>query len=445
MHVDRMHIENFRCFAKHTFQFDPHFNVLIGENGTGKSALLKAIRVAIASWFLGIKDRHAVGIRNNDVRMVGRAFDGGEFTFEKQWPVTISAEGVVNAFKTNKAEDKLAWSRSLNGPNGKTTRKNAAPIREYAEEADRRVRTGKEVTLPVLAYYSTSRLYLEPRRTQRRQRTPDKKDLSRFVGYRDCIDKRLDTKALEAWMKRQSLIAWEEGRSSTLYRLVRRAITRMVENASDLRYSPQREEVVVVFDDNEVYPLDYLSDGQRTTLTLVGDLATRMVRLNPHLGECSLFKTPGVVLIDELDLHLHPTWQRHIVCDLQDTFPQVQFITTTHSPQIISEVKPSALTHLRFTPEGIEVHRPQQAYGLDSNWILESLMGTSERPDKAKDLIEHVEKALYDGELRTAHTELEKLRNLLHGDDPDVVRLESSIMNLRSLANEANPEKSGTE
>ncbi|MGM0706284.1 MAG: AAA family ATPase, partial [Bacteroidota bacterium] len=148
-------------------------------------------------------------------------------------------------------------------------------------------------------------------------------------------------------MKRQSLIAWEEGSSSTLYRLVRTAITQMVEGATDLRYSPQREEVVVVFKNNEVYPLDYLSDGQRTTLTLVGDLATRMARLNPHLGEDALSATPGVVLIDELGLHLHPTWQRHIVQDLRRTFPQVQFITTTHSPQIISEVEPSALIHLK--------------------------------------------------------------------------------------------------
>lgn len=246
-------------------------------------------------------------------------------------------------------------------------------------------------------------------------------------------------------MKRQSFMAWEEGHPSTLYRLVRKAITDMVEDATDLRYSPQREEVVVVFGDNQVYPLDYLSDGQRTTLTLVGDLATRMARLNPHLGANALSETPGVVLIDELDLHLHPTWQRHIVSDLRSVFPDVQFITTTHSPQIISEVEPSSLTHLRRTPNGIQVHRPQQAYGLDSNWILESLMDTSERPVEAKKCIADVERALHAGELDDARQQLEQLRDLLHGDDPEVVRLESSIMNLRSLAHEADPESSGTD
>lgn len=442
MRLDTLRVQNFRCFADHEFDISPYFNVLIGENGTGKSALLKAARIAIASWFLGIKDRHAIGIRNDDVRMVGRAFDAGEFTFEEQWPVTVEARGTVSTNGSNGTECPLVWSRSLNSPHGKTTRKDAAPIRECAEAADRRVREGDAITLPVLAYYSTSRLYLESRRTQRRKTTPDKKNLSRFVGYRDCIDKRLDTKALEAWMKRQSLIAWEEGGSSTLYRLVRTAITQMVEGATDLRYSPQREEVVVVFDDSKVYPLDYLSDGQRTTLTLVGDLATRMARLNPHLGEKALSETPGVVLIDELDLHLHPTWQRHIVRDFRRTFPQVQFITTTHSPQIISEVDPSALTHLKRTSQGIEVHRPGQAYGLDSNWILESLMDTPERPPDAKDQIKRVENALHVGDLETARQQLKELRTLLHGDDPEVVRLESSIMNLRSLADEADPESS---
>lgn len=445
MRIDTLRAQNFRCFDEHEFQFDPYFNVLIGENGVGKSALLKAVRIAVASWFLGIRDRHAVGIRNDDVRMVGRAFDAGDFTFEEQWPVTVEACGTVSTDGTRQDESVLEWSRSLNGPNGKTTRKDAAPIRECAEAADRRVREGDNATLPVLAYYSTSRLCLEPRRTQRRKTTPDKKHLSRFVGYRDCIDKRLDTKALEAWMKRQSLIAWEEGSSSTLYRLVRTAITQMVEGATDLRYSPQREEVVVVFKNNEVYPLDYLSDGQRTTLTLVGDLATRMARLNPHLGESALDETPGVVLIDELDLHLHPTWQRHIVQDLRRTFPQVQFITTTHSPQIISEVEPSALMHLKRTPQGIRVHRSQQAYGLDSNWILESLMDTPERPPDAKAQIKRVENALHAGDLETARQQLEELRDLLHGDDPDVVRLEASIMNLRSLADEADPESRRTD
>ncbi|MFO8232683.1 MAG: AAA family ATPase [Longimonas sp.] len=111
MRIDRLCVQNFRCFPDHVFPFNPHFNVLIGENGVGKSALLKAVRIAIASWFLGIKDRHAVGIRNDDVRMVGRAFDAGEFTFEEQWPVTAEACGTVSTDETRQDESVLEWSR----------------------------------------------------------------------------------------------------------------------------------------------------------------------------------------------------------------------------------------------------------------------------------------------------------------------------------------------
>lgn len=386
MRIDRLHVQNFRGFEDREFTFHPHFNVLIGDNGSGKTALLRALRVAVASWFLGIKNQSTVGIRKDDVRFVGRAFDAGEFTFEEQWPVEVTAHGVLSFADWIENEPVLQWARTLNGPKGRTTSRNARPIKKVAQEADQRVRKGEDVVLPALAYYSTSRLYLEPRRTQSRKQTPDERELSRFVGYRDCIDKRLDSKALEAWMKRQGFAAWKEGGASTLYRLVRSAIAEMVEDACDVEYNPQREQVVVVFKDDSVYPLDYLSDGQRTMLTLVGDLATRMVRLNPQLGASALEETPGVVLIDELDLHLHPTWQRHVVRDLKRIFPRVQFVTTSHSPFIVQTLDSDEL---------IALDTPVQLQTLGNEGIeriARALMGI-ERPDVSPEYEEMVEAA----------------------------------------------------
>jgi predicted ATP-binding protein involved in virulence len=113
----------------------------------------------------------------------------------------------------------------------------------------------------------------------------------------------------------------------------------MVEHATELRFDPRREEVVLLFEDREAQPFDNLSDGQRNVLALAGDIAMRMARLNPHLGEGALEETPGVVLIDEIDLHLHPTWQRHLTEDLRTLFPRVQFVATTHSPFIIQTMR----------------------------------------------------------------------------------------------------------
>lgn len=335
MVIEDLHVKNFRGFKERDFSFHPKFNVLVGDNATGKTALLRALRIAAASWFLGIKGRDSVGIRSSDVRLEGKAYEAGEYAFEEQYPVEISASGLFEESYWEDKDNHLEWKRRLNGPNGRTTRRGARKIKSLAEEADGMVRDKEDVTLPVISYYSTSRLYLEPRRTQQRRKTPDKKELSRLEGYQDCVDKRLDTKALTQWIKRQSWMAWQEGKSSKLFNVVQSAITDVVEGATSINFEPEREEVVITLGNEDAYPLDHLSDGQRTTLTLVGDLAIRAARLNPHLGERALSATPGVVLIDELDMHLHPMWQRHIVQDIKDVFESMQFFATTHSPFII--------------------------------------------------------------------------------------------------------------
>ena len=101
---------------------------------------------------------------------------------------------------------------------------------------------------------------------------------------------------------------------------------------------------------------------------MVADIARRACLLNPHLGGAVLEETPGIVLIDELDLHLHPKWQRRIIGDLRRTFPKIQFIATTHSPQLIGQVKPDEIL-LLDAEETEETRHPGQSYGMDSNWI----------------------------------------------------------------------------
>jgi predicted ATP-binding protein involved in virulence len=377
MRIDELRVVNFRGFDEHEFTLHPQFNVLIGDNGTGKTAVLEALKIAIGSWFLGIKGQKSVGIRSGDVRLVGRVF-AGEFSFEEQYPVAVTARGqiLVSGPRPDEASSlSFGWKRALRSPNGRTTSRDANNLKRVAEALDVGVRQGSAVILPALAYYGTSRLWLKPRRTERRRKTPDKRELSRFVGYRDCIDRRLDPKDLGRWMERQSRIAWEDGEVPTLYRVVRRAVAEMVEEAADVRYDPKRAEVIVVFGEHEAVPFSYLSDGQRTMLALVGDLAMRMARLNPHLGDDVLAHTPGVVLIDEIDLHLHPTWQRHVVDDLKRIFPQVQFVTTTHSPFIVQTLDEGELISLDSQAPASRLDN----LGIET--ISRSIMGV-ERPEQ---------------------------------------------------------------
>ena len=117
---------------------------------------------------------------------------------------------------------------------------------------------------------------------------------------------------------------------------------------------------------------------------MIGDIAYRMAVLNPQLGEEVLAKTPGIVLIDEIDLHLHPEWQQTILKDLQSIFPQVQFLVTSHAPSVIHSVKRENIRIL----DGGEIYVPtEQTFGRDSNSILREVMQVGERPEEIRQML----------------------------------------------------------
>ena len=179
-------------------------------------------------------------------------------------------------------------------------------------------------------------------------------------------------------------------------------------------------------------------------VALVADIAIKAVTQNNHLVPDAtqvpangalpevLAQTQGVVLIDELDVHLHPHWQRRVANDLKSTFPKIQFVCTTHSPQVIGEVAPE---EIRILDDAAGGRAPDQSYGLDSNAILEDVMGAEARNPNGERAIEAVEDALEEGDLATAREVLERLKQFQHGDTRDTARLEATINNLEVLTN----------
>jgi predicted ATP-binding protein involved in virulence len=129
-------------------------------------------------------------------------------------------------------------------------------------------------------------------------------------------------------------------------------------------------------------PLDFLSDGVRTTVALVADAAHRCARLNPHLGENAAKETPGLLLVDEVDLHLHPEWQQSIVRMLRTAFPRLQLVLTTHSPQVLSTVEAHSIREIGIHDGTGEVSIPPiQTQGVGSEDVMASVMHVDSRPD----------------------------------------------------------------
>src|SRR5262249_15923304 len=148
-------------------------------------------------------------------------------------------------------------------------------------------------------------------------------------------------------------------------------------------------------------------------------------KLGPEDEPCPrlLGKTPGVVLIDELDVHLHPSWQRRVVADLKKTFPGIQFICTSHSPQVIGELRREEIRLL--SQESVELR--SVGLGADSNWILDHVMENAASENlRGRQLKDEVEEALEEGDLPEARAKLASYRSLLDGDTGELVRLESS-------------------
>jgi len=335
MRIDSLLLENFKGFSSRKLAFHPQFNLVVGENGTGKTSLLDALAVAAGSWFLGVSGVDTRHIYPHEVRLQAFPSEAGTH-WEGQYPCVIEARGSIG-------HEPHHWRRSLNGPASRTTRIGAAGIKTLAEQTTQAVREGQSINLPLISYYGTGRLWLVPREQGQVKEPPNSllsKKLSRLDGYKTSVDPRLSVSALTQWIARQSWLSFQQGgQDSQSFQVVRRALLNIIPGAEDLYFDAKLGEVVLRFANGEQQPFMNLSDGQRAMLAVVGDLAQKAATLNPHLGADVLSETEGVVMIDELDLHLHPTWQRHVIEDLRSTFPKIQFICTTHSPFLIQSLR----------------------------------------------------------------------------------------------------------
>lgn len=168
----------------------------------------------------------------------------------------------------------------------------------------------------------------------------------------------------------------------------------------------------------EVLPLSYLSDGSKSIIAMVADIAYRMAVLNPHLLDKVTSETDGVVLIDEIDLHLHPSWQRKIIHALHKTFPKVQFILTTHSPTILTNVPKE---NIRILDNGKAFIPDVKTYGRDVNSILREVMQAEIRPTEISTKLNNFSDAIDKNDLAEAEKILDELRNQLGENDSEVV------------------------
>lgn len=380
MRLEALYLQNFRGYAEREFVLHPQFNLVVGENGAGKTSFLEAAAVAIGSWLLGFRGHDSRNILERDVKRV-LEFVEKRYRELPQYPVRVRASGYVHIAKASRASEDgeikyaaassserpnprevhVRWERSIEGFGGKTTRRGANDLKNYAEAMALAVLNQEPHVLPLVRYFGAGRLWesvrdtrgkaLSKHRGKQPAELPDDADeldkllhevtglAEPFYGYRMSVDKRCNPDDLIRWMGVERRNEIDEEELSPALSLVYQAIETMLPEIASARYSIKLRTLVLNYKDGKRHTFSDLSDGYRNVVAIAADLAIKAAMLNPQLAEKALEMTPGVVLIDELDLHLHPKWQRRIVGDLRRTFPMLQFICTTHSPFLIQSLR----------------------------------------------------------------------------------------------------------
>jgi len=328
MRLDTIRFRNFRCFEDREFQFAERFNLLIGDNGSGKTSVLHGVSIAVGSLFLGFPEPAEPSYLDVDVARTRTFWNDGKPNVQPQYPILIDCTGTLDG----KSVD---WEREIARAGGRTTRAFSGRLKELAAQMAERVNLNRPVVLPVLGYYGTGRIWKHKKLTEVKTVKPG----SRFLAYLNCLDPASDEKRLLEWFKTRELIALQKKRKLDDLEAVRKAIQTCIANIDELYWDLEADQLAIRRK-KKVFWFRQLSDGYRNMLGVAADIAERCVTLNPHLGKNAIVDTPGIVLIDEIDLHLHPKWQRRVVNDLLRAFPRIQFIATTHSPFIIQSLAP---------------------------------------------------------------------------------------------------------
>ena len=416
--IKNLHLENYRGFSDTTINFDEHITCIAGINGAGKSSILYAIAKAMCLMAnkASLTNKKDYMLKKDDIHRENSLYS--EFVGEAK----IKALFDINGDAVN-TENAISF---FGGKPSSSSKSDKAMIIENTD-------------FPVLSLYSVGR-YIENMEVSINKEAPVS-DI--FFMYSKILSSVSDYEDFFIWFKNREdieneriLSAQRSGIQDYKYDLQLESVRHVISSFFGKNYKARVSRVdntIIVENRNSEISFSNLSDGEKSLFLLLGDIARKLaVASSIRLADLpttidDILKTSGIILIDEIELHLHPSWQRKISKFLTDTFPNCQFIITTHSPQVLGELQPQDIRLLN----NFQISIPSQSYGLDSNSILDNLQNTTNEPlrqnTRVSKKIDEISNLIDKQDFKMARKELHKLEIELNGSTADTVSLGTEI------------------
>lgn len=404
MKLNRVVLDNFRMHTHLDLQFERDVTVIVGDNGQGKTSVLDAISQLFGRLLTRLPGVIGTATRDSDLRIIenDNLAPGFRIWMDVDASTEVAAVGVSNTdlasrfvASRSRLRDRSPSTKSRflkefpppsNGPNNSVLGLKA--LDQFADALIEADDTERYYQMPLIAYYGTGRAVFDTPLRRRNFRTK----FARFDSMNGALNSTANFKRVFEWFHAK------ETEESFTHRKMRSfeyidpelaAVRLAIESFFPDFKNPRTllKPLRFVVDKNEsnkrivTYDLNQLSDGYRTTLAMIADLASRMVEANPPGILANPLATEAIVLIDEVDLHLHPRWQQTIVLNLKKVFPNTQFIVTTHSAQVLTTVDGRCIRKLVPGNKVTNVTIPDFSLGARSAQLMEDIQEVESRPN----------------------------------------------------------------
>ncbi len=423
MKIDKLCLNHFRCFDDFEITFHKQLTVLVARNGAGKTTVLDGVQTALNLFLTRVPRVKGSNPRDTDFQAYP---DGRRPPYMRVR--CESSDGIIWD-RTEKRDQTRKTASQI--PEGAGVRQ----LHEYVDGFIDAHNDNQPYQLPVFIYYGTERAVFDVPQRKR----GFGKDFSRLDSYKGSLESRTNFRRFVQYfyvLEDREAKLQKDARSFEVelpeLKAIRQAIARLLPEFSNPR-GVEPAGIQVHWNKNGVTQqlrIEQLSDGYRTTLAMVMDIASRMAEANPDLDDP--LETEGVVLIDEVDLHLHPGWQQTILLDLMNAFPNVQFIVSTHSAQVISSVKPECLRVIDWQDNQPRLIPIQFSEGAEAQQVLQDVLGLESGRVEALSIVKNLKRYQLLVEQDQWDTdEAKRLRNTLDkwgGEhEPELKRLDMDV------------------